>query len=98
MEDPKILVVGDGLDAIRALAAQHNVQLVEAPTPELYSAAASRAAVLEEIQNQARDARRMITGEKLKPYVRTEPKIGRNEKCPCDSGKKFKHCHGSRVN
>ena len=22
-------------------------------------------------------------------------KIGRNEKCPCGSGKKFKHCHGS---
>ena len=23
-----------------------------------------------------------------------EKKIGRNEKCPCGSGKKFKHCHG----
>ena len=22
-------------------------------------------------------------------------KIGRNEKCPCGSGKKFKHCHGN---
>ncbi len=22
-------------------------------------------------------------------------KVGRNEKCPCGSGKKFKHCHGS---
>ena len=21
-------------------------------------------------------------------------KVGRNEKCPCGSGKKFKHCHG----
>ena len=21
-------------------------------------------------------------------------KIGRNEKCPCDSGKKYKKCHG----
>jgi uncharacterized protein YecA (UPF0149 family) len=21
-------------------------------------------------------------------------KVGRNEKCPCDSGLKFKHCHG----
>ncbi|MHA6480253.1 preprotein translocase subunit SecA [Stutzerimonas sp. KH-1] len=26
--------------------------------------------------------------------VRTEPKIGRNEPCPCGSGKKYKHCHG----
>ncbi|WP_371179706.1 SEC-C metal-binding domain-containing protein [Ahrensia sp. 13_GOM-1096m] len=22
-------------------------------------------------------------------------KIGRNEACPCGSGKKFKHCHGA---
>ncbi len=29
------------------------------------------------------------------PYVRTMPKVGRNEPCPCGSGKKFKHCHGT---
>jgi preprotein translocase subunit SecA len=22
-------------------------------------------------------------------------KVGRNEPCPCGSGKKFKHCHGA---
>jgi preprotein translocase subunit SecA len=26
--------------------------------------------------------------------VRVEPKIGRNDPCPCGSGKKFKQCHG----
>ncbi len=26
--------------------------------------------------------------------VREGPKIGRNEPCPCGSGKKYKHCHG----
>ena len=26
---------------------------------------------------------------------KTEKKVGRNEKCPCGSGKKFKHCHGN---
>lgn len=26
--------------------------------------------------------------------VRAEPKVGRNELCPCGSGKKYKHCHG----
>ena len=25
---------------------------------------------------------------------RDEPKIGRNDPCPCGSGKKYKHCHG----
>jgi hypothetical protein len=28
------------------------------------------------------------------PYRRTEPKVGRNEPCPCGSGKKFKKCCG----
>jgi uncharacterized protein YecA (UPF0149 family) len=26
------------------------------------------------------------------PYHRSEPKVGRNEKCPCGSGKKYKLC------
>lgn len=26
--------------------------------------------------------------------VRVEPKVGRNDPCPCGSGKKFKNCHG----
>lgn len=26
--------------------------------------------------------------------VRTEPKVGRNDPCPCGSGKKYKQCHG----
>ena len=26
--------------------------------------------------------------------VRSEPKVGRNEPCPCGSGKKYKSCHG----
>jgi hypothetical protein len=32
-----------------------------------------------------------IPGE---PYVRAEPKVGRNDSCPCGSGKKFKKCCG----
>lgn len=29
------------------------------------------------------------------PLRRAEPKIGRNEPCPCGSGRKYKHCHGA---
>lgn len=29
-----------------------------------------------------------------RPFVREIPKVGRNEPCPCGSGKKYKHCHG----
>ncbi|MGH8495318.1 MAG: preprotein translocase subunit SecA [Gammaproteobacteria bacterium] len=28
------------------------------------------------------------------PFVREQPKVGRNEPCPCGSGKKYKRCHG----
>jgi preprotein translocase subunit SecA len=31
------------------------------------------------------------------PYVREEKKVGRNEPCPCGSGKKYKQCHGKLV-
>ncbi len=29
------------------------------------------------------------------PFVRPMPKVGRNEPCPCGSGRKYKHCHGA---
>ncbi|MFZ1750386.1 MAG: preprotein translocase subunit SecA [Saprospiraceae bacterium] len=32
--------------------------------------------------------------EKAETFVRTEEKVGRNDLCPCGSGKKYKHCHG----
>jgi len=38
------------------------------------------------------------TKEKDKEEVvesKSDKKVGRNEKCPCGSGKKFKHCHGN---
>ncbi len=35
-------------------------------------------------------------GEQQKPLepVRVEKKVGRNDACPCGSGKKYKNCHG----
>ena len=32
-----------------------------------------------------------------KPVRRNEPKVGRNDPCPCGSGKKYKKCHGAVV-
>ena len=38
-----------------------------------------------------------VDGEmvKPKPVVRDQPKVGRNDPCPCGSGNKYKKCHGS---
>ena len=36
------------------------------------------------------------TREKQKPQpVHVEKKVGRNDPCPCGSGKKYKYCHGA---
>ncbi len=32
--------------------------------------------------------------EPVKPFVRDGAKVGRNDPCPCGSGKKYKQCHG----
>ena len=32
--------------------------------------------------------------EKKQPVVNQEPRVGRNEPCPCGSGKKYKQCCG----
>ncbi|MCI4397343.1 MAG: preprotein translocase subunit SecA [Acidobacteria bacterium] len=32
-----------------------------------------------------------------KPVVRKEEKVGRNDPCPCGSGKKYKKCHGANA-
>ena len=37
----------------------------------------------------SRTASRPVT-----PFTREQPKIGRNQPCPCGSGKKYKRCHG----
>ena len=33
-------------------------------------------------------------GQKAQPVKRQKEKTGRNEPCPCGSGRKYKHCHG----
>ncbi len=33
-------------------------------------------------------------GEEHHPFVRAGDKVGRNDPCPCGSGKKYKQCHG----
>jgi preprotein translocase subunit SecA len=35
--------------------------------------------------------------KKAQPRVRPTQKVGRNEPCPCGSGKKYKHCHGRLI-
>jgi preprotein translocase subunit SecA len=43
---------------------------------------------------EAADVERMALAGGQQPVVRDLPKVGRNDACPCGSGKKYKHCHG----
>ncbi len=61
-----------------------NVQYQHAEAAEAADAAAEESAL------PAPDAE----SEKLQPFVRGGQKIGRNDPCPCGSGKKYKQCHG----
>ena len=51
-----------------------------------------------DIEYQHADASAMgneeVSDEEHTPFVRDERKVGRNEPCPCGSGKKYKQCHG----
>jgi preprotein translocase subunit SecA len=57
-----------------------------------------------DVQYQHDDAQKMgqqeaeaesETPQASQPYTRDGSKVGRNDPCPCGSGKKFKHCHGA---
>ena len=47
-------------------------------------------------QGQPRGSQPQGTAQKTLP-IQADAKVGRNDPCPCGSGKKFKHCHGREV-
>ena len=57
---------------------------------EVSALSGSAAAAAE--QNQPTDDSRQ--SERQSPFMRDVPKVGRNDPCPCGSGKKYKHCCG----
>jgi preprotein translocase subunit SecA len=71
---------------MRALQAQH------AEASALQAAAEAQAAAQ---QPGAGSVGAQMAPSAEQPYVRGDRKVGRNDPCPCGSGKKFKQCHGS---
>jgi preprotein translocase subunit SecA len=78
----------------RALLAQHAeavspIQSMPAPGAlDSADPAASSGGNVMEMEPRSR-------AESTAPFVRAVPKVGRNEPCPCGSGRKYKHCHGA---
>ena len=52
----------------------------------------------EELEAQLEAHKKTLEAETMKEEARlirrAKPKVGRNDACPCGSGKKYKHCHG----
>jgi len=48
----------------------------------------------EEVSALSAEEQEVEAEQQPQPFVRDERKVGRNEPCPCGSGKKYKHCHG----
>ena len=47
-----------------------------------------------EAELEAREQRVELASKLAVQRRNTAPKVGRNERCPCGSGLKYKHCHG----
>ena len=77
------------------------------PAPEVQRAMPESASVKAQYQtsresmpgeNATRAAASAQQGEKQRPMpMKAAPKVGRNDPCPCGSGKKFKNCHGRNM-
>ncbi len=81
----------DMLDALK-LSVISTLSRVQVRTEdEVRAAEAARQA---EADHQA--VNYQTNGEEM-PLDEADHKIGRNEPCPCGSGKKYKHCHGNRA-
>jgi len=80
-------------EAERQRRLQSRMQLQHAAPPDLTAASPEAAAPIatagEGAPSDEADA------SPVAPFVRGERKVGRNEPCPCGSGRKFKHCHGA---
>ncbi|MBK8183620.1 MAG: preprotein translocase subunit SecA [Candidatus Competibacteraceae bacterium] len=70
------------------------------PTPSAMHFEHAEASALASAEPEGEEGFDMETdnqAESHTPFVREGRKIGRNEPCPCGSGKKYKHCHGQLI-
>ncbi len=75
----------------RAQARPLQFQHADAPAVATGDVAAPEAAP------ESRPLKTTPTPMKTVTVVREQPKVGRNDPCPCGSGKKYKQCHGKLI-
>ncbi|HEX8980483.1 MAG TPA: preprotein translocase subunit SecA [Parasulfuritortus sp.] len=70
---------------------EEDVEAVEAQEPELNNVQYHHADFDEALAGKDEPIDESAAQQ---PFQRELPKVGRNDPCPCGSGKKYKHCHG----
>ncbi|MGH8769780.1 MAG: preprotein translocase subunit SecA [Burkholderiales bacterium] len=85
------------LDAIKREVSRI-LMTVEIRTEQQVAAAEPAPAVVENVQYHHADYDEALAqaeeDRKVQPIRRQKDKTGRNDPCPCGSGRKYKHCHG----
>lgn len=93
LDEMSVLVSFAGLPQLEPAVLRDRVEkLAELMTVEEASGMAMRLAVL--LHGYWAPARRAGAEETSTTFRRSEPKVGRNQPCPCGSGKKYKRCCG----
>jgi len=103
-QDPVVKYRVEGMDMFDEMVANIKVDVVKILTHirkrgevKRQEAAKITGAALEAIHS-VDGGQRMEDGTKAnRTVVNEEPKIGRNDPCPCGSGKKYKNCHGKNA-
>ncbi len=83
------IVLEKALEPIRLFATEHGFEKLEKMTEEEIEKNQNK---IESVTFDLFDHFFQQRKELTAPVIRSEPKIGRNEPCPCGSGKKFKKC------
>ena len=78
---------------------QQTVRQADGPKRTDYSQVTADKGALPEIVQPRASNQPGANGDPVRPQKRIQPvrvdkKVGRNEPCPCGSGKKYKQCHG----
>jgi preprotein translocase subunit SecA len=94
-QNPLVAYQKEGFTMFEALMATMQQDVVE----KVFSVQVTREQDVEQIQPPARPQRVVMShggqqAEEAAPVKREGDKVGRNDPCPCGSGKKYKRCHG----
>jgi preprotein translocase subunit SecA len=109
-KDPLLIYKKESFDLFRTMITKTNAEIAnflltcqlpsgtqvnQAPQREVVRTQTTKAdsGNLNQHASQAQEAGEMVSQQRSAPLV-ADPKINRNEPCPCGSGKKYKSCHG----